>query len=207
MARTGIALGSNLGDRAANLRAALDGLAEISTPGTPALVAPLFETSPVGCPDGSPAFLNTVVEIDWPVTPLELLEVTQALELRLGRAPNPVRNAPRVIDIDILYCGDAIVDSPHLVLPHPRIAERRFVLMPLAEIRPDLRFHPVTSSVIEILGRLANAEPPPTRVEAACWPCTTVDFRIKEPTPRFGAFDQSLWPRVGVRADSGDSLG
>jgi len=174
MARTGIALGSNLGGRAANLRAALDGLAEISSLGAPLLVAPLFETAPVGCPDGSPAFLNTVVEIEWSGTPLELLEITQALELRLGRAPNPVRNAPRVIDIDILYCGDAVVNAPHLVLPHPRIAERRFVLMPLAEIRPDLRLHPATSSVIEILCRLGNGEPPPVRVEAACWPVTIV---------------------------------
>lgn len=170
MARTGIALGSNLGDRAANLRAALEGLSAISATGAPVLVAPLFETAPVGCPADSPAFLNSVVEIEWMGSPLDLLEATQALETRLGRTANPVRNAPRVIDIDILYCGDAVVDSPHLVLPHPRIAERRFVLMPLAVIRPDLPLAPGRHCAAGVLENLCNDEPVPTRVADARWP-------------------------------------
>jgi len=172
MARTGIALGSNLGHRPGNLRAALDGLARISIPGAPLLVAPLFETAPVGCPAGSPAFLNTVVEIEWAGSALALLQLTQALELRLGRSPNPVRNAPRVIDIDILYCGDAAVDLPHLTLPHPRIAERPFVLAPLAMIRPDLRMRPGGATASEMMRNLACDEPPPTPVEVTDWPVT-----------------------------------
>lgn len=170
MARTGIALGSNLGDRPANLRTALDGLRKIAQPGSPVLAAPLYETVPLGCPAGSPAFLNTVVEIEWPGNPLELLEKTRALEVRLGRTPDPVRNAPRVIDIDILYCEDAVIISPNLTLPHPRMAQRRFVLMPLADIRPDFRPLPDGPTVRNSLANLESDEPLPTRLEAACWP-------------------------------------
>ncbi len=173
MARTGIALGSNLGGRAANIRAALDGLRTIATPGEPILVAPLYETSPVGCPDGSPAFLNTVVEIDWSGEPLDLLGETRALEVHLGRIPNPVRNAPRIIDIDILYCGDATVDHPDLTLPHPRMAERLFVLMPLKDIRPDFQLHPGSPGVDDRFSRLQEVEPPPKRIDAEHWPATS----------------------------------
>lgn len=172
MARTGIALGSNLGDRPANLRAALDGLREIAAKDAPTLVASLYETAPVGCPGDSPAFLNTVVEIEWPGTPLELLDRTRALESRIGRAPNPVRNAPRIIDIDILYSGDATVDSAQLTLPHPRMAGRRFVLLPLAEIRPDFRPNHGGPGVADMLAALEHDESPPARVEATCWPLT-----------------------------------
>jgi 2-amino-4-hydroxy-6-hydroxymethyldihydropteridine diphosphokinase len=159
MARTGIALGSNLGDRAANMRAAVEALGGISA--APMRVAPLYETEPQGCPDGSPAFLNTVVEIDWPGDPLDLLEKTRAIEERLGRAPNPLRNAPRVIDVDILYCGDAVVDSAALTLPHPRMAMRSFVLMPLADLDPDFSPVPGGPTVRECLAALpAEASPP-----------------------------------------------
>lgn len=169
MARTGIALGSNLGERAENLRAALDGLRGLASPGSLVMVAPLYETEPLGCPKGSPAFLNTVVEIDWPGMPLELLAKTRALEICLGRIPNPVRNAPRVIDIDILYCGDAAVDSPDLELPHPRMVQRRFVLMPLADIRPAFKVMPSGIAVRDLLASLDSDEPLPVRVESSCW--------------------------------------
>ncbi len=168
MARSGIALGSNVGDRAANLRAALVGLRAISA--APPLAAPIYETSPVGCPDGAPTFLNTVVEIDWPGTPAALLAETRALESRIGRIPSPVRNAPRVIDIDILYCGDAAINLPDLVLPHPRMAVRRFVLMPLADIRPGLRPHPGGPDVSTLLATLDTGEPEPQRVRHPAWP-------------------------------------
>ena len=159
MARTGIALGSNLGDRAANMRAAVEALRGISA--APLRVAPFYETEPQGCPDGSQAFLNSVVEIDWPGDPLDLLEKTRAIEQRLGRAPNPLRNAPRVIDIDILYCGDAVVDSADLTLPHPRMAMRSFVLMPLADLDPDFSSVAGGPTVREWLAALpAEASPP-----------------------------------------------
>ncbi|MFU8893736.1 MAG: 2-amino-4-hydroxy-6-hydroxymethyldihydropteridine diphosphokinase [Luteolibacter sp.] len=179
MARTGIALGSNLGDRAANLRAALDGLREISTPGQPVLAAALYETAPVGCPDGSPAFLNTVVEIDWVGEPLDLLGHTRALESRLGRTPNPVRNAPRLIDIDILYCGDATVDHPDLLLPHPRMTERLFVLMPLADIRPDFQIQGLLRPAKDILNSFKSEEPLPTKISHPAWPATHASQEVR----------------------------
>lgn len=138
MPRAGIALGSNLGDRLANLAAARDRLREIATPGEPFLQASTYQTEPLLCPPGSPYFHNSVVEIEYAGSAFELLELTQSIERQLGRTTTPERNAPRIIDVDLLYFGDEIIDTEALVLPHPRIAERRFVLQPLAEIRPGL---------------------------------------------------------------------
>lgn len=138
MPRVGIALGSNLGRRLNHLQDARDLLRAIAAPGTPVLQAPVYQSEPVACPDGSPDFYNTVVEIDFPGTPAELLGRTQAIEFKLGRQANPERNAPRVIDVDILYFGDETIDTGWLILPHPRLVQRRFVLQPLADIRPDL---------------------------------------------------------------------
>ncbi len=140
MPRVAIALGSNLGDRAANLDAATVALRALATPGEPFLTASLYDTSPQNCPPDSPRFLNTVIDFDYPGhDPLELLAETQSIENALGREPNPVRNAPRVIDIDILLFGDVSMKHPQLELPHPRIAERPFVLQPLREIRSDFQ--------------------------------------------------------------------
>jgi 2-amino-4-hydroxy-6-hydroxymethyldihydropteridine diphosphokinase len=154
MRRAGIALGSNLGDRAANLRAALAGLRELAVPGAPVLVAPVYQTSPCDCPPDSPDFLNTVVEIVFAGSPEELLEQTRALEQQLGRVRPALRNAPRMIDIDLLYLGDCISSTADLVLPHPRLAERRFVLQPLADIRPDLRLPGQQLTIRELLKQL-----------------------------------------------------
>ena len=137
-ARAGIALGSNLGDAAANIAEAIARLEAVSIPGEPVLKASLHRTAPVNCPPDSPDFLNTVVEIAFDGTPRELLAHTQRIERELGRVPNPVRNAPRVIDVDILYLGDMIHQDEDLTLPHPRMREREFVLLPLSEIRPDM---------------------------------------------------------------------
>lgn len=138
MPRVGIALGSNLGDKAANLEAARQRLKGISIPGEPFLQASDYLTEPQNCPPGSPAFCNSVVEISWQGDPLVLLDITQSIERALGRIAKPERNAPRVIDVDLLYFGDETIDMEKLVLPHPRIGERRFVLQPLADIRPEL---------------------------------------------------------------------
>lgn len=138
MPRITIALGSNLGDRQANIAAAIRGLRKISLSGKPFLTASLHDTTPLNCPPDSPRFLNTVVEFTYSGNdPLELLDLTQALETKLGREANPVRNAPRIIDIDILLFGETTLDHPRLTLPHPRIRERPFVLLPLQEIRPE----------------------------------------------------------------------
>ena len=137
MPRVGIALGSNLGDRAAHLEAARAALREIATPGEPFLAARDHETAPLDCPPGSPAFLNSVIELDFLGTAFELLALTQAIEKQLGRRVVPERNAPRVIDIDLLYFGAETFDTDDLVRPPPRRASRAFVMTPLAEIRPD----------------------------------------------------------------------
>lgn len=155
--RTGIALGTNLGDRLGNLRAARDLLAGIST--SPVLSAPIYQTAPVGCPEGSPDFLNTVVEITFGGTPRELLSLTQSFQKKLGRTDSPVRNAPRVIDIDILYFGDTVFSDESLELPHPRLTQRRFVLQPLASIRPDLILPEQTAPISDLLANLTDQEP------------------------------------------------
>lgn len=160
MPRAGIALGSNLGDRLAQLRAAFARLREIATPGEPVLSAPVYQTEPRFCPPGSPDFLNTVIEIGFAGGPLELLEITRAIEKQLGRTSANGRNAPRVIDIDLLYLGDEVNASAVLELPHPRIGERRFVLQPLAEIRPSLILPGQEQSIAELLAGLPPDEAP-----------------------------------------------
>lgn len=160
MPRAGIALGSNLGDRMSHLRAALEALRGIATPGEPFLTAPFYRTEPRLCPPDSPDFINTVVEIGFKGGPLDLLERTRAIEERLGRTRGAERNAPRVIDIDLLYVGDASVRHEMLVLPHPRLGERRFVLQPLADIRPELVLPGQEECVREMLRRLVTDEPP-----------------------------------------------
>jgi 2-amino-4-hydroxy-6-hydroxymethyldihydropteridine diphosphokinase len=164
MPRVGIALGSNLGDRAAYLEAARARLREVSLPGEPFLQASDYQTEPQDCPPGSPVFCNSVVEIAWEGNPSDLLEITQSIERGLGRTPAPKRNVPRVIDLDLLYFGEQIVESDRLQLPHPRIAERRFVLEPLAEIRPDLLLPGQTRNIAGLLTDLSADESPLVRV-------------------------------------------
>jgi 2-amino-4-hydroxy-6-hydroxymethyldihydropteridine diphosphokinase len=140
-----LSLGSNLGDREANLRAALERL-------HPQRVSPIYETEPVDYTE-QPLFLNLVAELETSLTPRELLERTQAIERELGRVRG-IPKGPRTLDIDILFYGDAVVREPDLEIPHPRLHERRFVLEPLADLAPGLR-HPVTElTVREMLARL-----------------------------------------------------
>lgn len=164
MSRAGIALGSNLGDRLAHLHAARALLLEIATPGEPFLQASNYQTEPLLCPPGSPLFYNSVVEIDFQGTPFDLLDLTQAIEKKLGRTGGHERNAPRIIDVDLLYFGDEFIDTESLELPHPRIGERRFVLQPLAEIRPELVLSGKNQSIATLLENLVSGEPPLVRV-------------------------------------------
>ncbi|NLT70400.1 MAG: 2-amino-4-hydroxy-6-hydroxymethyldihydropteridine diphosphokinase [Verrucomicrobiaceae bacterium] len=137
MARVGISLGSNLGDRPAHLRAAVAALEPVrSSPHL--LLSSVYETDPVDCPPGSGAFLNAVIEIETELSPLDLLARTQAIERELGRPSLHQRNAPRTVDLDLLYYDQVRLAEPALTLPHPRMWERAFVITPLAEIRPDL---------------------------------------------------------------------
>jgi len=138
LARVFLGLGSNLGDREAHLRAALRALAPAVTIET---VSSIYETEPVGYLD-QPRFLNAVCSGTTGLPPLALLRAIKQLEHDLGRVPT-VRFGPRVIDIDILFYDHLVLDTPELQVPHPRLAERAFVLLPLAEIAPDWR-HPLT---------------------------------------------------------------
>lgn len=152
MTRVLLGLGSNMGDRRAHLRDAIDSL-----PGVVA-VSDVYETDPVGGPDQD-RFLNLVVELDLPVvlaggvprpaealidgdvpspvTPLELLRICQRIESAAGRVRD-VRWGPRTLDVDILWIDGVELDEPDLQVPHPRMFERRFVLDPLSELAPDL---------------------------------------------------------------------
>jgi 2-amino-4-hydroxy-6-hydroxymethyldihydropteridine diphosphokinase len=134
-----LALGSNLGDREANLLKALEWLETADA--QIARRSSLYETEPQELRE-QPWFLNQVVEIGTTLSPLELLARIREIERELGRK-RVVAKGPRTIDIDILLYGEAIMNTPELQIPHPRLADRRFVLEPLAELAPDLR-HPVT---------------------------------------------------------------
>ena len=160
MPRAGIALGSNLGDRMANLAEAIRMLGEIAIKNEPFLKAPVYQTEPLLCPPDSPDFLNTVVEFSFNGTATELLGETRAIEKSMGRTNNPQRNAPLVIDVDILYLGNEQCDSTDLILPHPRLHERRFVLQPLADIRPELVLAGQAKCIAHMLKELNSNEAP-----------------------------------------------
>jgi 2-amino-4-hydroxy-6-hydroxymethyldihydropteridine diphosphokinase len=134
--RAYVGLGANLGDREQSLRAALDALG--STPGVHVVaVSSIRETEPV-CYVDQPRFLNAAAALETSLTPRELLDVLLEIERSLGRTRTGPRFGPRTIDLDLLLYGDERVDEPGLRVPHPRLAERAFVLEPLAELEPGL---------------------------------------------------------------------
>lgn len=129
--RAVIALGSNLGDRAAHLRHGLDRL------GLVVAVSQVFETDPVGGPDNQGPYLNMVAVVDTDLDPFALLRHLQGIEAEAQRV-RLERWGPRTLDLDLLFYDDAVITTADLVVPHPRVAERRFVLEPLSEVAPDL---------------------------------------------------------------------
>jgi 2-amino-4-hydroxy-6-hydroxymethyldihydropteridine diphosphokinase len=137
MTRAYVGLGSNLGDREETLRNAIELLGR--EPGFALrAVSTLRETDPVGVTE-QPRFLNAVAELETAVPPRELLDRLLAIERELGRERTEKRRwGPRVIDLDLLLYGDDVIDEEGLRVPHPRLAERRFVLEPLEELDPDL---------------------------------------------------------------------
>jgi 2-amino-4-hydroxy-6-hydroxymethyldihydropteridine diphosphokinase len=134
--RAYIGIGSNLGDRLSYLQLAVDELA--SADGVSVVdVSPVYETAPVGGPE-QPDYLNAVVAVDTTLTAHELLRVAQAVETEAERVRS-VRWGPRTLDVDVLLVGDERIDTPDLVVPHPRMAERAFVVVPLADLDPAWR--------------------------------------------------------------------
>ena len=136
--RTAVALGSNIGDRLENLRAARNSIVDLPNVKAPIFFSPVYETEPVDCEQGAGKFLNAVVEFEYEGDPVRFLEQLIQIEETLGRKRNHPQNVSRIIDIDLLYCGEKRIHDKRLQLPHPRLHLREFILRPLADIRPEL---------------------------------------------------------------------
>ena len=154
-----IALGSNLGDRATNISRAVEAMNSAGIRVTRQTA--LYLTEPVGVP-GRAHFLNAVVEAETSLMPLQLLHALLKIERELGRR-RITPHGPRTIDLDILFYGSSVIRGPELQVPHPRLAERRFVLVPLAEIAPEFRHPVLRKSIAELLAET------PDRSEVRLW--------------------------------------
>jgi 2-amino-4-hydroxy-6-hydroxymethyldihydropteridine diphosphokinase len=148
-----LSLGSNLGDRAANLRAAV---AQLGVAGRLIVLSSLYETQPVDVPD-QPWFLNCVAAIETENTPRELLNLMLRVEAAMGRLRMRAKGA-RNIDIDVLLFGDRVVNEPGLKIPHPAMHQRRFVLEPLVEIAPEAHHPELGKTARELLAALADGQ-------------------------------------------------
>ncbi len=148
-----LGLGSNMGNRQDNLERALDFLSQRLRIEK---VSSIYDTEPVGDVN-QPRFLNLVCQVYTSLTPMALLTLGKGIESKLGRVSGK-SNAPRPIDIDVLFYDEQIIETPELVIPHPRLTERAFVLIPLAQIAPDL-VHPVSGKTVrELLEGLTEVQ-------------------------------------------------
>ena len=156
--KVGVALGSNLGDRLQNLRAARQAVTDLNGVASPVASSFIYETEPIDCEPGAPQFLNAVLEFNYKGKALDLLRDLKRVEAELGRSGNKQRNVSRNIDIDLLYFGETMISNQELQLPHPRMHLRRFVLQPLADIHPDLVLPNQTKTVRELLASLDQSD-------------------------------------------------
>ncbi|PYK30640.1 MAG: 2-amino-4-hydroxy-6-hydroxymethyldihydropteridine diphosphokinase [Verrucomicrobia bacterium] len=154
--KVGIVLGSNLGDRLANLRAARNSIVDLAA-NKNVLASRVYESEAVNCEPGAEKFLNAVIQIEYDGDPTELLEKLIQIEEALGRDRDHARNVSRKIDTDILYAGDLVIQNERLQLPHPRMHQRSFVLQPLADIRPDLVLPNQTKPVADLLAQIQDS--------------------------------------------------
>jgi len=152
----GVGLGSNMGDRLQHLQEALLWLETLSD--RPACASPVYETSPLDCPDETSPFLNAVCEIHFRGDLLELLHQMRAFEMERGRLRIYKKNTPRPLDLDMLYAGKLVMQTKELTLPHPRMLKRRFVLQPLCDIRPDLILPTLKQPVKVFLASVSSNE-------------------------------------------------
>ena len=158
--RCGLSLGSNVGDRLRHLQLAAQAVGLLADYSHPVFKSAVYETEPVGCAPGTDRFLNAVMEIGFLGEPEQLLDRLRAIESALGRPADREKNAPRTIDLDLLYADALVVRTDTLELPHPRLSQRRFVLQPLAEIRPSLILPGDPRAVRDRLSDLPEGEPP-----------------------------------------------
>jgi 2-amino-4-hydroxy-6-hydroxymethyldihydropteridine diphosphokinase len=148
--RAFLGLGSNLGDRLGYLRQAVASIPDVVA------VSPIYETDPVGGPDGQAMYMNVVVELLTEASAEELLGLAQGLETEARRV-RTVKDGPRTLDVDVLLVGDERVSRPELEVPHPRMWQRRFVLAPLRDLAPDLvgpEALAESEGVVRLVGRL-----------------------------------------------------
>ena len=172
----GIALGSNLGDRLSHLHAALGALAGL---GELTAVSDAWQTTPVGCADDAPVFLNAVAELRSAMSPTAVMAAFREIERGLGRADRRPLNSPRPIDLDILYAGSQVVKDNGLTIPHPRLHLRRFVLEPLCSIRPQLVLPGFSKNVRTLLEELVSDEPPLLRFATLAASATHADLQLR----------------------------
>jgi 2-amino-4-hydroxy-6-hydroxymethyldihydropteridine diphosphokinase len=152
--RTAVALGSNVGDRLENLRAGRKKIFDLPNVKAPILSSAVYETEPIACEPGAGKFLNAVVEFEYAGDAVRLLEQLIRVEEALGRKRDHPRNVSRIIDVDLLYCGEQRINDERLQLPHPRLHSREFVLRPLADIRPDLLLPGQNRSIRQLLAEV-----------------------------------------------------
>jgi len=156
MSRAGIAFGSNIADRLRHLTMARTRISELPDVRLPMLSSRVYQTEPIDCQPGAENFLNAVIEIGWATDAPALHRALRKIEGELGRGPTLVRNASRTIDLDLLYFDGLQIATGELKVPHPRLHERRFVLQPLADIRPGLVLPGRPETVANLLRDLSD---------------------------------------------------
>jgi 2-amino-4-hydroxy-6-hydroxymethyldihydropteridine diphosphokinase len=152
--RCGIALGSNIENRLANIREGGKRACSLHEPGPPIRVSSIYETAPVNCEPGAMPYLNAVMEVNFTGPPVALLDRLLEIERARPVTSKRPRNSPRIIDLDVLYAGNLVLNNPEIIIPHARLRQRRFALTPLAETSPDLVFPGQLLSVQRLLAEL-----------------------------------------------------